>query len=150
MQAFRIVKKKHALAAFSGDGAKAYGGRWNLPGVPVVYAAQTRALAALEALAHYAGAERRIEFVIFEIDIPDRVVLRLETSDLPRHWNAAQPLPSTQEIGSAWQVAARSAALMVPSALIPQEYCVLLNPEHTDARAILVSYPEPFQFDERL
>ena len=45
MRAFRIVKKKHALTAFSGDGARAYGGRWNYPGIPMVYAAHTRALA---------------------------------------------------------------------------------------------------------
>src|SRR5216684_674869 len=44
MRAFRIVKKRHALTAFSGDGARAYGGRWNFPGIPMVYSAHTRAL----------------------------------------------------------------------------------------------------------
>ena len=73
MRVFRIVKKRHVLEAFSGDGARAYGGRWNRPGVPMVYAAQTRALAALEALAHFAGAERRIALVTFTIDIPEEI-----------------------------------------------------------------------------
>jgi RES domain-containing protein len=70
MRAFRIVKKRHALTAFSGDGARAYGGRWNFPGIPMVYAAHTRALAALESLAHFGGAERRLAFITFEIEIP--------------------------------------------------------------------------------
>lgn len=150
MRAFRIVKKRHALTAFSGDGARAYGGRWNLPGVPMVYAAQTRALAALESLAHYAGAERRIAFVIFEIDIPEPLMLRVETSSLPPNWRSDEPGSSTQAIGSEWQRGGRSAALVVPSVLVPQEFCVLLNPEHPDTDKVMVRYPEAFSFDPRL
>jgi RES domain-containing protein len=150
MEAFRIVKKRHVLTAFSGDGARMFGGRWNRPGVPMVYAAHTRALAALEALAHFAGAERRIEFVTFAIEVPDELVLRSSPEDLPPDWRREEPSPSTQEIGSRWQLGGKSVALLVPSVLIPQEYCILLNPEHPDARRVMVRYPEPFQFDARL
>ena len=150
MQAFRIVKKRHALTAFSGDGARAYGGRWNFPGIPMVYVAHTRALAALESLAHFGGAERRIAFVTFEIEIPDKLAVRLEAAALPRDWRNEEPSPSTQALGTEWQRGGRSAALVVPSVLVPQEYCVLLNPEHPDIDKILVSFPEPFTFDARL
>jgi RES domain-containing protein len=149
MRAYRIVKKRLVLEAFSGDGARAYGGRWNRPGVPIVYCAQTRALAALEALAHFAGAERRIEFVTFGIDIPEALALRIEAADLPRDWRSDEPGASTQNLGSDWQRNGRSAALVVPSVLIPQEHCVLLNPGHPDIDKIMVSYPEPFEFDPR-
>jgi RES domain-containing protein len=150
MQAFRIVKKRHALTAFSGDGARAYGGRWNFPGIPIVYAAHTRALAALESLAHYGGAERRMAFVTFEIEIPDKLAIRLEAAGLPRDWRNDEPSASTQALGSEWQRSGPSAALVVPSVLVPQEYCVLLNPEHPDIDKIMVMYPEPFTFDARL
>ena len=40
--------------------------------------------------------------------------------------------------------------LVVPSVLVPQEHCVLLNPEHPDIDKILIAYPEPFAFDARL
>jgi RES domain-containing protein len=150
MRAFRIVKKRHALTAFSGDGARTYGGRWNLPGTPMVYAAQTRALAALESLAHFGGAERRMEFVTFEIEIPDKLAIRLEATHLPRDWRSEEPGAVTQTIGSEWQRGRRSVALLVPSVLVPQEYCVLLNPEHPDADKVLITYPEPFTFDARL
>ena len=150
MRAFRIVKKKHALAAFSGDGARAYGGRWNFPGIPMVYTAHTRALAALESLAHFGGAERRLEFVTFEIEIPDRLAITLELESLPVDWRRAEASASTQSLGSDWQRGGRSAALVVPSVHVPQESCVLLNPEHPDTDKILVSYPEPFSFDPRL
>lgn len=150
MQAFRIVKKRHALTAFSGDGARTYGGRWNFPGIPMVYAAQTRALAALESLAHFGGAERRMAFVTFEIEIPDRLAKRLDDTQLPRDWRSDEPGASTQALGSEWQRGAGSAALIVPSVLVPQEYNVLLNPEHPDIDKIMVAYPEPFTFDARL
>ena len=150
MQAFRIAKKRHVLTAFSGDGARAFGGRWNFPGIPMVYAAHTRALAALESLAHYGGAERRMEFVVFEIEIPDMLALRVEASALPRDWRSDEPNALTQALGSEWQREARSAALVVPSVLVPQECNVLLNPEHPDTDKIMVTYPEPFTFDGRL
>jgi RES domain-containing protein len=150
MRAFRIVKKRHALTAFSGDGARAFGGRWNFPGIPMVYSAHTRALAALESLAHYGGAERRMAFVTFEIEIPDKLAVRIEASALPRDWRRDEPSPSTQAFGSEWQRSGSSAALVVPSVLVPQEYCVLLNPEHPDIDRIMVMYPEPFTFDARL
>lgn len=150
MRAYRIVKKRHALSAFSGEGARAYGGRWNFPGIPMVYAAHTRALAALESLARFGGAERRMEFVTFAIEIPDKLAIRVESNTLPRDWRSEEPRPATQAIGSEWQQAGRSVALVVPSVLVPQEYCVLLNPEHPDVDKILVTYPEPFTFDGRL
>lgn len=150
MRAFRIVKKRHALTAFSGDGARAYGGRWNFPGIPMVYAAHTRALAALESLAHYGGAERRMAFVTFEIEIPDKLATQVEAAALPRDWRSDEPSASTQALGSQWQRSSRSAALVVPSVLVPQESCVLLNPEHPDIDKIMVMYPEPFTFDTRL
>ena len=150
MRAFRIVKKRHALTAFSGDGARAFGGRWNFPGIPMVYAAHTRALAALESLAHYGGAERRMAFVTFEIEFPDKLAIQLKESDLLRDWRSDEPSPLTQALGSEWQRSGRSVALVVPSVLVPQEYCVLVNPEHPDTDKIMVRYPEPFTFDMRL
>ena len=150
MRAFRIVKKRHVLDAFTGEGARAYGGRWNLPGTPMVYAAHTRALAALESLAHFGGAERQMAFVTFEIEIPDTLAIFLAAEGLPRDWRSEEPRPSTQTIGSEWQRGGRSAALVVPSVLVPQEFCVLVNPGHPDIDKIMIRYPEPFAFDARL
>ena len=150
MRAYRIAKLKHAAIAFTGEGARAFGGRWNLPGIPMVYAAHTRALAALEALAHFAGAERRIPFVTFEIEIPDDLAIHVKVESLRRDWKSTFPTPTTMVLGSNWQRGGKSVALVVPSVLIPQEYCVLLNPEHPDTRKVMVGYPEPFEFDGRL
>lgn len=150
MRAFRIIKRRQAAEAFTGEGARMYGGRWNHPGIPMVYAAQTRALAAMETLAHFAGAERRMAFVVFEIDVPDQLVESLAAKDLPVGWRGREPSVATQNLGTAWQRGGRSVALAVPSVLIPEEFCVLLNPQHPDTRKVIVSYPVAFEFDERI
>ena len=89
-------------------------------------------------------------FVTFEIDVPDRLTKRFEADALPRDWRSEEPSASTQALGSEWQRGRHSAALVVPSVLVPQEYCLLLNPEHPDIDKVMVTYPEPFTFDARL
>src|SRR4051812_18031854 len=49
---WRIVKEKHARTAFSGEGARIFGGRWNSPGISIVYCSEHLSLAALEILVH--------------------------------------------------------------------------------------------------
>ena len=150
MRAYRIVKASRAAEAFSGEGARLFGGRWNLPGSPVVYCAESRALAALESLGHFQGAERRVRFVVFAIEVPDDGIETIDLSGLDAAWRSPEPGRPTQEAGSAWQRAMRSVALRVPSVHVPDEWCVLLNPEHPDTRRVLVDYPVDYAFDERL
>jgi RES domain-containing protein len=150
MLAYRLVKAKHAVDAFNGEGARINGGRWNPVGTPMVYAAESRALATLESLVHFSGGEKHIPFVLYTIEIPDDCIEVFDPKRLPKDWNNQAPPASLQTIGGAWQQSQRTAALLVPSALIKAERCVLLNPSHDDTRRILINYPEPFAFDPRL
>ena len=150
MNAYRLVKAKHAAEAFTGEGARVYGGRWNSVGTPMVYAAQSRALAAMETLVHTSGSGRRLDYVMFEIDIPDLLLQNVDHASLPGDWQSLVPPASLQVIGSEWQASMASAVLLVPSVLIQQESCVLLNPEHADTAQIMIHYPVDFAFDERL
>ena len=52
MQIWRICRERFADEAFSGTGARRFGGRWNSPGVPMVYASSSLALAAIELFVH--------------------------------------------------------------------------------------------------
>jgi RES domain-containing protein len=150
MRAHRLVKGRRAIDAFTGEGARHYGGRWNRAGIPMVYCAQSLSLAALETFVHFGGEERGLGFVAFAIDIPDECIEGLPARDLPRDWRSGSPPASTQDLGSAWQQSGRSVALAVPSVIVPSEVCVLLNPVHADTRRVMVLFPEDFTFDSRL
>jgi len=52
IRVYRLYRKRRREQAFTGEGARLEGARWNLPGIPVVYAAATLGLALLEFLVH--------------------------------------------------------------------------------------------------
>ncbi len=149
--AWRLVKERHILDAFTGDGARLYGGRWNLKGVPVVYVSEHLSLAALEQFVHVSPAENKIRYVFMRIDIPDTVQIEeVNRQDLPADWRQ-EPVPvSTQEMGSLWAKERRSAVLKLPSVIIPSEYNFMLNPLHPAFREIRIGGHEPFSFDPRM
>ncbi len=149
LEAWRIIKQKHAARAFSGEGAKKTGGRWNSHGVPVVYASRTKSLAALETLVHL-NPPVRFRFAMFRIYFDDSLVERLPNDRLPWGWQAEPPAPSSKAIGDLWVREARSALLEVPSVIIPGESNYLINPAHPEFKRISVGKPEPFAFDPRL
>jgi len=148
--AWRIVKRKHVRRAFSGEGARLYGGRWNSPGVAVVYAAGSQSLAALEMIVHLDSSELLQNYVVFEVGIDESLVVKIGWSQLPRNWRSDPPPRKVQEIGDTWVRAGMSAVLQVPSATLPSEFNFLLNPYHPDFPRLVIGKPSPFRLDARL
>ncbi len=151
MQVFRIARanRRHDL---SGYGAFLVGGRWNLPGLALLYTAETRSLAMLEVLVHVPAGDLPDDMYLLTLEVPDELSrATVVPADLPPDWQRlTQPLP-TATLGHAWLQARRTLALRVPSVLVAQEYNLLLNPAHPEfARVNLAAEPEPFFFDERL
>jgi RES domain-containing protein len=150
LAAWRIVKARHAAGAFDGEGARVEGGRWNSPGMPVVYTSQSAALAALEMLVHLGRGSILGAYVLIPCTFDDALVSRLDRKRLPRNWRSYPAPPELQLIGDQWIKSGRSAALEVPSAVIETDSNYLLNPRHRDFRAIRIMDPQPFEFDLRL
>ena len=148
VEAWRIIKENHAATAFSGVGAAKAGGRWNSRGVFVVYASCTKSLAILESLVHL-NPPVTFKYVAFNLKFDDALVEVFPVKSLPSDWRTEPPPPSTKAIGDDWVKSARSAVLVLPSA-ITGETNYLLNPTHPGFRKIRISKPEPFLFDPRL
>jgi RES domain-containing protein len=147
--AWRITKQKHAKSAFSGEGARIYGGRWNSPGTPIIYTAQSQALAVLEVLVHLDSPELLKRYSLFEIEMDPFYAEELDLTNLPRNWKA-NPAPAVvRAIGDDWVASRRSVVLRVPSVLVPAESTFLLNPEHPNFRKLRIGKAVPFQFDPR-
>jgi RES domain-containing protein len=136
---------------FDGAGAKTAGGRWNSPGHAVVYTSATVSLAVLEFLAHFSRNRIVKEVVLTSAEIPSGIeVLRISVSGLLDGWRLSPPPEHLQMIGDEWIANGRSAVLVVPSAVVPEESNYLLNPAHPDFKRIQVKRPAPFVFDPRI
>ncbi len=139
MLAWRLCREPYA--DLSGDGARLYGGRWNSPGLPLVYMASTAALTVLEVRVH--------------LDLPpellpdDYVLLTIDLDDLAAE--TVEQLPTNpQHFGDAWIAAFRTPVLRVPSMIVPESPNLLLNPRHPDAGAARIQAKRRFTFDRRL
>lgn len=147
---WRLVKLRHAATAFDGEGARRYGARWNSPGVRVTYASESAALAVLEVLAHLGAARVLSSYALVSAVLPRALVTELDAAQLPADWRTSPPPARVQAIGDAWVRAGTSAALRVPSVLVPVEHNLLINPAHPDAARMRVGDARPFAFDARL
>lgn len=150
LTAWRVYKRKLARTAFTGIGARLYGGRWNSPGTAVIYLAQSQALAALEMLVHLEAADALRHYQVCAVTFPETLVQRVDPATLPTTWRRDPPPRKLQRLGDAWVAAAGSAILQVPSAVVPAESNFLLNPAHPDFPRVTIARPQPFRFDRRL
>ncbi|MHB9111305.1 MAG: RES family NAD+ phosphorylase [Thermoleophilia bacterium] len=149
MKLYRIAKSAH-IDDSTGVGARMHGGRWNEKGVPVIYAASSPSLAALEYLVHLPIVLAPRDLSICRFALPDSVsVTRVKESALPADWKTSPPVADTQEIGTRWAGSGKSLLLFVPSVLVPEESNILINPLHPEFRKIKKRI-EAFAFDQRL
>ena len=148
--AWRIVRAAHGNSAFSGDGARIYGGRWNSPGTAVIYVSEHESLAALELFVHLTPLSPDDRYRSFRLEWEDKLTEYFLVKNLPVNWNAEPPTIQTMQIGDDWVQAGKSVALGVPSVLSRSEMNFLLNPKHPDFKKIKISQPVEYRFDSRL
>jgi RES domain-containing protein len=135
---------------FSPVGASLVGGRWNSPGLGVIYASRSYAGAMLECLAHAGIGRVPRTHVSIEITIAANVDIEThDESSLPTGWDDAG-LSVARAFGNAWLRERRTAVLVVPSVVARKEGNVLLNPQHADFSKIVAGNPEPVIWDARL
>jgi RES domain-containing protein len=139
MDLWRLCRRPNA--DLSGEGARILGGRWNSPGRPAVYFAEHPALAALEVRVHLDLPFELLpnDFVLMRAMLPDKLVTEIDNAS-----------GDTVAVGDTWLVRGSSAALRVPSVLLPHAWNILLNPRHPDAARARIAGIDPFHFDPRL
>jgi RES domain-containing protein len=146
---YRIVQAAWVDSAMTGEGARLFGGRWNPPGIPAVYLADSRALAALEIIVNAPLEVASLDWRILEIEIPDDRIEFVNPKDLPPDWQALPSSPGARDFGQR-RLRSGLLAISLPSAVIPEERNVLLNPLHPDAAKLRISEPKGFRFDPRV
>jgi RES domain-containing protein len=152
MLLYRISKTKYA-EDLSGEGARRAGGRWNLKGTPVIYTADSTALATLEMLVHSSLNLVPKSMSIVTINLPETVsITTLKIQDLPDNW-ATYPAPiELAKRGTDWTTRQQAISLCVPSAITPagEGRNYILNPLHPNFKQVEIIQAEPYLFDSRL
>ncbi len=155
MQVWRIGTDTPNYTAddLRGLGAKATGGRWNRAGWPVVYCAESIALAALETLVHLGAGSLPLNRYLVSVEIPDKIWNRRQIFSLeaaPVGWDALPTGKVSLDFGDAWLAARQSCLLLVPSIVVPEECNILINPQHPDAAGLSAKKLRKWRYDDRL
>ena len=149
MKIFRIARS--SFCDVSGDGAKRFGGRWNLPGIPVLYGCSSIAAGLLERLtvdSELFSSERDTLYSVMEFDCPDALIYRPRLSELPQGWDA---IPSTHVSQTFGTKLLRNGAVcfQVPSVVDITSYNFIMSPLAKDFAKITWRV-YPLQLDQRI
>lgn len=152
MVGYRLVRKGRATDAFSGEGARRYGGRWNPKNIPAVYGSEHLSLAVLEFRVNQATYDPKEGYVYFRFEFDPALVETV--TDPPDGWRERiSPEGSktvAQKFGEHWFLESRSAILSVPSAVLDSERNFVLNPRHPDFPKIQIGAKHELDLDPRL
>ena len=158
MRIWRICRSPYAAEAFSGEGARRFGGRpvsgrWSSRGVPMVYSSTSLALAAMELFVHLEPGQAPSDLIYLSAFLPEGEPGRtVDPAELPPDWWADDETAEApaRELGDAWIRERSSLAMLVPSVPIRVEWNVLLNPAHPRMSELQIEVPQPFIFDARM
>lgn len=150
MIAWRIAKAKRA-GDLSGIGAAFEGGRWNDVDVPAVYMGLSPAICSLETFVHATGYPQ-IPLKITGFVLPGDEALYVEpkVGDLPEGWSAVPSDRPSMAFGTTWLKSKSHLGLIVPSAVLPLERNVVLNPAHPAIAQVRVDAQFDFMYDDRM
>jgi len=147
MLVYRLSTREHAKK-LDGKGAELYGGRWNTKGNPVIYGAAFRSLAVLEYRVNNPHPVKGL--VMVTIQIPETGIQKINIKSLPKNWQMYSYQSPTTAIGDKFLKAKKNLSLMVPSAVVPQEHNILINPLHPDISTVKILNEQPFLIDQRM
>jgi RES domain-containing protein len=148
MKAYRIGHKAF-INDLEGTGARLYGGRWNPEGMPCIYASMHLSLALLEKFVHaQRPADMQEQAVIVFQWKDDLPLYTLELSKMKPDW--ATNTTYTHWLGQQVLLSPRYAGLIVPSAIVPWEKNIVLNPLSPAFGSIVVDSPFDFEIDRRM
>ncbi len=147
MQVYRLVRREFALN-LDGKGASLFGGKWNSAGLPVIYTALHRSLAVLEYRVNNPLPVR--DLLMVTLEVPDHSAQSVFADQLLVDWVKYSFDSPCVRIGEQWLSSHETLLLKVPSAVVPQEHNILINPQHPFIKEVKMLDALPFLIDTRM
>jgi len=151
MVVYRIIKSEARTSDLNGKGAFIDGGRWNNPGIFLLYTSMNSSLALLESLVHFDESELPPRMFIMHIEIAETATIyQFPDQELPKNWRHPENI-ELKEIGDKLIRSNQYMSIKVRSAVNPEEYNILLNPLYPAYYDLVkVIAAEPYNLDQRL
>lgn len=149
MLVYRLVHAPYR-EDISGFGAFLYGGRWNSRGVYALYTAEHISLAVLEILVNYDRGAYKMQpdYYLLTMEIPESSLVQVHLDVLKDKWIG--DFEYTRFMGDQFLLQQTHFALRIPSAVIPEESNLLLNPRHPDFKKVKITDSRLYGLDNRL
>ena len=138
-------------STLEGRGGLLASARWHTEGRPIVYFAESPPGALVEHLVHLElnPAHLPKSYRLLKAEAPNGLPLAtVSIADLPPNW--ITHAIATRTLGDEWLALKSSALLRVPSAILPETFNILLNPEHLDTSRVKVLWHAEHPWDTRL
>lgn len=148
MLVYRLTRAKYKNQ-LSGKGSAIRGGRWNSPGIEMIYCSTNRSLAMAEVAVHLTIGTLPKDYFMLEIKIPDSIEPKT-IADLPSNWNVFPHSSICKDIGDTFILDAEELILKVPSAVTQGDFNILINPVHPHFKKVKIKTAKPYSFDRRL
>ncbi len=117
----------------------------------MVYAAESRSLATLEYLVHVPLSYEPLDLSVATILVPDGAsAQRIGPRELPEEWSRFPSPVKLADLGTDWVRRGKSLLLRVPSAVVDDEFNVIINPAHPEMSDVRIIDVRPYAFDERI
>jgi len=149
IEVWRITDKKYSDTAFSGEGARLWGGRFNSPGTFAVYASGSLSLALLEIIVQTNDRSNLKKKVLLRANIPQNLIDEPSINMLPGGWNQIPAAKNSQAYGDEWLREGKNPVLKIPSVVVPLEYNYVINPAHKLFGTIDIVKAVPLPVDPR-
>jgi RES domain-containing protein len=136
----------------SGKGGRGFSARWHTAGRLIVYLADCPAGALLERIVHMTDMIKDAFlpqfYQLLKVAVPNELVIKQLNTIAPVDWKEHPEF--TRNLGDAWLASLETPLARVPSVIAPQTWNYLLNPEHPEAKQVIVAEAIKEQFDNRL
>jgi len=150
LRIFRLTKTNY-INDLSGEGARLYSGRWNRRGEALLYFSEHLSLCVLELLTRMDYEFLAADYSFLEAEVPSSLISTLRKPEIiTEKWRNNPPISLTQDYGSIWIQKAKTLALKVPSAVLPNESNILINPNHKHFSKIKIMSKRILDIDPRI
>ena len=150
MKIYRVAKNKF-VEDLSGEGARLYGGRWNKKGKSMLYFSEHLSLCLLELLTRVDYEFLSKDYAFIEVEISEKLITTLsDINTISKNWRVDPPISATTDFGSKWLLNNENLAMFVPSAVLPRERNILVNPNHLSVSKLKILDKGPLELDPRM